>query len=87
MVSKITLGTQGLRVGRIGLGCMGMSQWYGATDDTESVRTLHRAIELGVDFFDSAEAYGPFTNERLLQRAFAGRRGGSDRYQVRFPHR
>ncbi|MFH3698656.1 aldo/keto reductase, partial [Acinetobacter baumannii] len=51
-----------------------MSQWYGATDDTESVRTLHRAIELGVDFFDSAEAYGPFTNERLLQRAFAGRR-------------
>lgn len=74
MVSKITLGTQGLQVGRIGLGCMGMSQWYGATDDTESVRTLHRAIELGVDFFDSAEAYGPFTNERLLQRAFAGRR-------------
>ncbi|MBD8596648.1 aldo/keto reductase [Pseudomonas sp. W2Oct36] len=74
MVSKITLGTQGLRVGRIGLGCMGMSQWYGATDDTESVRTLHRALELGVDFFDSAEAYGPFTNERLLQRAFAGRR-------------
>lgn len=53
---------------------MGMSQWYGATDDTESVRTLHRALELGVDFFDSAEAYGPFTNERLLQRAFAGRR-------------
>ncbi|PHX42307.1 aldo/keto reductase [Pseudomonas sp. NZIPFR-PS5] len=74
MVSKITLGTQGLRVGRLGLGCMGMSQWYGATDDTESVRTLHRALELGVDFFDSAEAYGPFTNERLLQRAFAGRR-------------
>lgn len=75
MVSTITLGTQGLQVGRIGLGCMGMSQWYGATDDNESLRTLHRALELGVNFFDSAEAYGPFTNERLLQRAFAGRRG------------
>ncbi|TFY86695.1 aldo/keto reductase [Pseudomonas kairouanensis] len=74
MVSKISLGTQGLRVGRIGLGCMGMSQWYGATDDNESIRTLHRALELGVDFFDSAEAYGPYTNEQLLQRAFAGRR-------------
>lgn len=75
MVSTITLGTQGLQVGRIGLGCMGMSQWYGATDDNESLRTLHRALELGVNFFDSAEAYGPFTNEQLLQRAFAGRRG------------
>ncbi|CAG9295028.1 aldo/keto reductase [Celerinatantimonas diazotrophica] len=70
MVSKITLGTQELRVGRIGLGCMGMSQWYGAMDDTESVRTLVRAVERGVDFFD----YGPFTNKRPLQREFAGRR-------------
>lgn len=74
MISKVALGAQGLVVGRIGLGCMGMSQWYGATDDRESVRTLRRALELGVDFFDTAEAYGPFTNEPLLRKAFAGRR-------------
>ncbi len=68
------LGGQGLEVAEIGLGCMGMSQMYGAFDEAENVATLHRALELGVDFFDTAEIYGPFTNEELLGRALAGRR-------------
>ena len=68
------LGGQGLEVSAIGLGCMGMSQSYGAFDDAESVATLHRALDLGIDFFDTAEVYGPFTNEELLGRALAGRR-------------
>jgi aryl-alcohol dehydrogenase-like predicted oxidoreductase len=72
--SKRKLGNQGLEVSTIGLGCMGMSQSYGPADDQESVATLHRAIELGCNFFDTAESYGPFTNEELLGRAFKGRR-------------
>jgi len=68
------LGTQGLQVSALGLGCMGMSQSYGVPDDRESVATLHRALELGVTLFDTAEAYGPFTNEVLLGRALEGRR-------------
>ena len=68
------LGTQGLQVSALGLGCMGMSQSYGVPDDRESVATLHRALELGVTLFDTAEAYGPFTNEELLGRALEGRR-------------
>jgi aryl-alcohol dehydrogenase-like predicted oxidoreductase len=68
------LGTQGLEVSALGLGCMGMSQSYGVPDDRESVATLHRALELGVTFLDTAEAYGPFTNEELLGRALEGRR-------------
>jgi aryl-alcohol dehydrogenase-like predicted oxidoreductase len=68
------LGNQGLEVSVLGLGCMGMSQSYGELDDQESLATLDRAIELGVTFFDTAEAYGPFTNEELLGRAFQGRR-------------
>jgi len=67
-------GTQGLEVGAIGLGCMGMSQSYGPADEAESIATLHRAIELGCDFFDTAENYGPFTNEALLGKAFKDRR-------------
>lgn len=63
------LGSQGLEVGAIGLGCMGMSQSYGPADDTESIATLHRALELGCNFFDTAEGYGPYTNEALLGRA------------------
>ena len=69
-----TLGTEGLRVSALGLGCMGMSQSYGTPDDRESLATLDRALELGVTFFDTAEAYGPYTNEELLGRALEGRR-------------
>jgi aryl-alcohol dehydrogenase-like predicted oxidoreductase len=68
------LGTQGLQVSALGLGCMGMSQSYGVPDDRESIATLHRALELGVTLFDTAEVYGPFTNEELLGRALEGRR-------------
>ena len=68
------LGRQGLAVSALGLGCMGMSQSYGAPDDTESIATVHRALELGCTFFDTAEVYGPWTNEELLGRALAGRR-------------
>ncbi|OBP77755.1 aldo/keto reductase [Mesorhizobium loti] len=73
-LSKRRLGMRGLRVGAIGLGCMGMSQYYGPADEEESIAALHRAIELGCDFFDTAEAYGPYTNEELLGRAFRDRR-------------
>jgi aryl-alcohol dehydrogenase-like predicted oxidoreductase len=69
-----TLGTEGLRVSALGLGCMGMSQSYGTPDDRESLATLDRALELGVTLFDTAEAYGPYTNEELLGRALEGRR-------------
>jgi aryl-alcohol dehydrogenase-like predicted oxidoreductase len=73
-LSRRKLGTQGLEVSAIGLGCMGMSQSYGPADESESIATLHRAIELECTFFDTAENYGPFTNEELLGRAFKGRR-------------
>lgn len=68
------LGSQGLKVSAIGLGCMGMSQSYGPADETESIATVHRAIELGCFFLDTAEVYGPFINEELLGRALAGKR-------------
>ncbi|MCO5073510.1 MAG: aldo/keto reductase [Rhizobiaceae bacterium] len=73
-LSRRKLGSQGLDVSAIGLGCMGMSQSYGPADEAESIATLHHAIELGCDFFDTAEIYGPFTNEELLGRAFRDRR-------------
>jgi aryl-alcohol dehydrogenase-like predicted oxidoreductase len=73
-LSRRILGSQGLEVSTIGLGCMGMSQSYGPADEGESVATLHRAIELGCNFFDTAEVYGPFRNEELLGRAFKDRR-------------
>jgi aryl-alcohol dehydrogenase-like predicted oxidoreductase len=73
-LSTRTLGGQGLVVSAIGLGCMGMSQSYGPAEEPESVATLHRAIELGCTFLDTAEVYGPFTNEDLLGRALAGKR-------------
>ena len=68
------LGTQGLEVAEIGLGCMGMSQMYGAFDDAQSIVTIQAAIDLGVDLFDTAEVYGPYNNEILLGRALDGRR-------------
>jgi aryl-alcohol dehydrogenase-like predicted oxidoreductase len=69
-----TLGGQGLVVSALGLGCMGMSQSYGPGDDQESVATIHRALDLGMTFLDTADVYGPYTNERLVGRAIAGRR-------------
>jgi aryl-alcohol dehydrogenase-like predicted oxidoreductase len=74
MLTKRKLGLQGLEVAALGLGCMGMSQSYGVPDDPESIATIHRALELGVNFFDTAEVYGPYTNEELLGRALQGRR-------------
>src|ERR1700716_3294217 len=75
-MESVPLGSQGLRVGRQGLGCMGMSEFYGTGDDTESVATIHRALELGVTLLDTADMYGPFTNEQLVGRAIADRRDG-----------
>jgi aryl-alcohol dehydrogenase-like predicted oxidoreductase len=71
---QISIG--GLEASRLGLGCMGMSAFYAGagSDDEESVRTIHRARELGIDFIDTAEMYGPYTNEELVGRAIAGRR-------------
>jgi aryl-alcohol dehydrogenase-like predicted oxidoreductase len=74
MLQKRRLGAKGLEVSAIGLGCMGMSQSYGVPDDDESVATIHRALELGLNFFDTAEIYGPFINEELLGRGLKGRR-------------
>jgi aryl-alcohol dehydrogenase-like predicted oxidoreductase len=69
-----TLGTQGLSVSAEGLGCMGMSEFYGSTDDTEAVATIHRALDLGVNLLDTSDIYGPHTNERLVGEAIADRR-------------
>lgn len=73
-MKQIKLGSQGLQVPAIGLGCMGMSDFYGSSSETENLRVLDRAAELGCTFWDTADMYGPFTNERLLAKALKGRR-------------
>ena len=73
MKKSTHLGNSTLQVTRIGLGCMGMSEFYGSFNETESIKTLHRAIELGINFFDTADAYGSGANERLLAKAFKDR--------------
>jgi aryl-alcohol dehydrogenase-like predicted oxidoreductase len=73
-MKKRALGRQGLVVSELGLGCMGMSEFYGPRDDAESLRTIDRALELGINFLDTADVYGPFANEELLATALEGRR-------------
>ena len=75
-MDKRKLGDQGLEVSAEGLGCMGMSEFYGQADESEGIATIHRALELGVNFLDTADMYGPFTNEKLVGRAIADRGDG-----------
>ena len=73
-MKKRTLGNQGLSVSILGLGCMGMSEFYGASNEAEGIATIQRALDLGIDFLDTADMYGPFTNELLVGKAIRGRR-------------
>jgi aryl-alcohol dehydrogenase-like predicted oxidoreductase len=75
-IEQRQLGRSGLTVSALGLGCMGMSDFYGAADDTRGMATIQRALDLGINFLDTADVYGPFTNERLVGRAVRGRRDG-----------
>jgi aryl-alcohol dehydrogenase-like predicted oxidoreductase len=73
-MQKRKLGKSGLVVSAQGLGCMGMSEFYGPGDEAESIATIHRALELGIDFLDTSDAYGPYKNEELIARALKGKR-------------
>ena len=73
-MEKIKLGSQGLTASQLGLGCMGMSEFYGTQNDEESVNTLHRSLELGINFWDTADMYGPYKNEVLVGTALKGKR-------------
>src|ERR1044071_8188893 len=82
-----TLGTEGLEVSALGLGCMGMSEFYGTADEDEAIATIHRALDLGITFLDTADMYGPFTNEQLVGRAIASARRRRDRPLLPAPGR
>jgi aryl-alcohol dehydrogenase-like predicted oxidoreductase len=73
-MKQIDIGSQGLRVPAVGLGCMGMSDFYGSSSESQNLRVLNRAVELGCTFWDTSDMYGPFTNEVLLSKAISGRR-------------
>src|SRR6516165_7303699 len=73
-MNRRQLGSQGLEVSAVGLGCMGMTRAYGSGDEQSGLETIHRALGLGITFLDTAEVYGPYTNEELVGRAIAGRR-------------
>src|SRR4051794_35679044 len=78
-----TLGTvRPLTVSALGLGCMGMSEFYGATDEADGIATIHRALDLGVSFLDTADMYGPFTNEQLVGKAIAASGHSRDEIQL-----
>ena len=74
MIEQRALGNQGLITSQMGLGCMGMSEFYGPRDEDESIRTIHRALDLGINFMDTADMYGPHTNEILVGKAIKGMR-------------
>jgi aryl-alcohol dehydrogenase-like predicted oxidoreductase len=73
-MEKRKLGNQGLTVSAIGLGCMGMSEFYGQADEKKSIETIHQALDLGITFIDTADMYGPYKNEKLVGKALAGKR-------------